>query len=66
MEGSSFFGVVSLDMIMGMALGMGASPLMMRAIRVLRRRRKINRLLREIARSRINDISDADPVPERY
>jgi hypothetical protein len=63
MEGLSLLGVVSLDMIMGMALGMGASPLMMRAIRGLRRRRKINRLLREIARSRINDIGDTDPVP---
>jgi hypothetical protein len=66
MEGLSLFGVVSLDMVMGMALGMGASPLMMRAIKVLRRRRKINRLLREIARSRINDISDTDPVPEGH
>jgi membrane protease subunit (stomatin/prohibitin family) len=40
------------DMILGMMLGMAASPLMMRGIRVLRQKRKINKLLNEIAAAR--------------
>lgn len=45
---------VSLDMIIGMALGMVASPLMMKAIKIIRHRRKLNRLFREIAQVREN------------
>jgi hypothetical protein len=41
-----------LDMIIGMALGMAASPLMMKGIKTLRERRKINRLFQEIAEAR--------------
>ena len=35
------------DMLLGMILGMIASPIMMKAIKSLLQRRKINRLLRE-------------------
>ena len=45
---------ISLDMIIGMALGMAASPLMMKAIKIIRHRRKLNRLFREIAQVRQN------------
>jgi hypothetical protein len=45
---------MSIDMIMGMALGMAASPLMMKAIKIIRHRRKLNRLFREIAQVRQN------------
>lgn len=58
------FGVISLDTLIGMALGMAASPLLMRAIKVLRRRRKINRLLNEIAKNRANDISESNRMLE--
>ena len=38
-----------VDMLLGMALGMVASPLLMKLIRSLRQRRTVNRLLREAA-----------------
>jgi hypothetical protein len=38
-----------VDMLLGMILGMIASPIMMKAIRSLRQRRKVNKLLREAA-----------------
>jgi hypothetical protein len=38
-----------LDMIMGMILGMIASPLMMKGIKVIRQRRKVDRILRQIS-----------------
>jgi hypothetical protein len=37
------------DMIIGMILGMAASPLMMKTIRVIKQRRKVSRMLREIS-----------------
>lgn len=37
------------DMLLGMILGMIASPIMMKAIKSLLQRRKVNRLLREAA-----------------
>ena len=37
------------DMTIGMVLGMVASPLMMKAIRSIRQRRKVSRMLREVA-----------------
>jgi hypothetical protein len=46
-----FFGM-SLDMIIGMALGMIASPLMMKGIKIIKHRRKMNRLFNEIAQTR--------------
>lgn len=37
------------DMLLGMTLGMVASPLLMKLIRSLRQKRKVNRLLSEAA-----------------
>jgi Tfp pilus assembly protein FimT len=55
-EGSTalFFGV-SLDMMVGMALGMIATPLMMKGIKIIKHRRKMNRLFNDIAQTRRND-----------
>ena len=52
-----FFGM-SLDMMIGMALGMIASPLMMRGIKILKHKRKMTRLFNEIAQSRQNGGTD--------
>jgi len=41
-----------LDMVIGMAMGMAASPLLMKGIRTLRHRRKIDKLFHEIAQRR--------------
>lgn len=38
-----------VDMLLGMILGMIASPIMMKAIKSMRQKRKVNRLLREAA-----------------
>lgn len=38
-----------IDMTIGMILGMAASPLMMKGLKVVRERRKVNRILREIS-----------------
>jgi hypothetical protein len=38
-----------IDMTIGMVLGMVASPIMMKAIKAIRQRRKVNRILREAA-----------------
>ena len=53
---------MSPDMIIGMALGMVASPLMMKGIKIIRHRRKLNRLFHEMAQVRENKGED-DPVP---
>ena len=37
------------DMTIGMVLGMIASPIMMKGIKAIRQRRKVNRILREAA-----------------
>ncbi|TLX99509.1 MAG: hypothetical protein E6K92_10280 [Thaumarchaeota archaeon] len=52
-----------LDMIIGMAMGMAASPLMMRGIKALRHRRKIGRLFQEIAQAR--NSADGDSLPAK-
>ncbi len=52
-----FFGM-SFDMMIGMALGMIASPLMMKGIKILRHKRKMNRLFNEIAQTRRNEGTD--------
>lgn len=49
---------MSLDMMVGMALGMIVSPLMMKGIKILRHKRKMNRLFNEIARTRRNEGTD--------
>lgn len=52
---------MSLDMIIGMILGMVASPLMMKGIKIVRHRRKLNRLFYEMSQVRQNKGED-DPV----
>jgi hypothetical protein len=47
---------MSLDMIIGMALGMVASPLMMKGIKIIRHRRKLNRLFSEMAQLRQGNV----------
>jgi hypothetical protein len=56
---------MSLDMIIGMALGMVASPLMMKGIKIIRHRRKLNRLFSEMARVRQHKGDEEDPVPNK-
>lgn len=51
---SMLLGIISFDMTLGMFIGMAASPLMMKGIKVLRQRQRLNRMLREIAETRIN------------
>ena len=46
-----------LDMTIGMILGMAASPIMMKGIKSIRQRRKVNRILREIVESQKMDNS---------
>jgi hypothetical protein len=60
---SSFVLSMSLDMIIGMALGMVASPLMMKGIKILRQRRKLNKLFNEMAQLRQKKGGDDDIVP---
>ncbi len=45
-------GIISFDMTVGMILGMAASPLMMKGIKAIRRKRKLDRILQEIAEIR--------------
>lgn len=47
-------GFASFDMMLGMILGMAASPLMMKGIKAARQRRKLDRILHEIAEERKN------------
>jgi preprotein translocase subunit SecF len=44
--------MISLDMIIGMILGMASSPLMMKGIALLRKRRRLDKMLHEIAEMR--------------
>jgi len=46
-----------LDMIMGMILGMIASPLMMKGIKIIRQRRKVDRILRQISKEQKNQVN---------
>jgi hypothetical protein len=55
---------MSLDMIIGMALGMVASPLMMKGIKIIRHRRKLNKLFSEMAQIRQNK-GDEDLVSNK-
>jgi hypothetical protein len=55
---ASLFSGMSLDMMIGMALGMIASPLMMKGIKILKHKRKMNRLFNEIAQTRQNEATD--------
>ena len=48
-------GFVSFDMTVGMIIGMAASPLMMKGIKAIRQRRRLDRMLQEFARARRNN-----------
>jgi hypothetical protein len=71
MEANFFVDYVSsgmlLDMTIGMVLGMAASPIMMKGIKAIRQRRKINKLFREIANARENaklsSVADNNSLP---
>jgi len=43
-----------LGMTIGMTLGMIASPLMMKGVKLIRQRRKVDRILREILQEQRN------------
>lgn len=47
-------GIISFDMTVGMILGMATSPLMMKGIRAIKKKRKLDRILQEIAEVRNN------------
>jgi len=47
-------GIISFDLTVGMILGMVASPVMMKGIRKIRQKRKLDRMLHEIAEIRNN------------
>ena len=47
-------GIIPFDMAVGMILGMAASPLMMKGIKRIRQKRKLDRMLHEIAEIRNN------------
>jgi hypothetical protein len=49
------------DMTLGMVLGMVASPLMMKAIKSIRQRRKVSKMLREVA-----ELQKSGQLPNRY
>jgi uncharacterized protein YjgD (DUF1641 family) len=43
-----------LDMTIGMILGMAASPLMMKGIKIIRQKRRISKMLNEISKLKKN------------
>jgi hypothetical protein len=49
------------DMTIGMVLGMVASPLMMKAIKSIRQRRKVSKMLREVV-----ELQKSGQSPDRY
>lgn len=55
-------GVISLDMTVGMILGMAASPLMMKGIKAIGQKRRLDRMLQEIAEIRNNGMQDSPLV----
>ena len=50
-----------VDMTIGMVLGMVASPLMMKAIKSIRQRRKVSKMLREVA-----ELQKSGQSPNQY
>ena len=52
---------IIIGMALGMALGMVASPLMMKAIKSIRQRRKVSKMLREVA-----ELQKSGQTSERY
>ena len=52
---------IIIGMALGMALGMVASPLMMKAIKSIKQRRRVSRMLREVA-----ELQKASQSPHEY
>jgi heme exporter protein D len=52
---------IIIGMALGMALGMVASPLMMQALKSIRQRRKVSKMLREVA-----ELQRSGQSPDRY
>ena len=52
---------ITIGMFLGMILGMIASPLMMKAIRSIKQRRRVSRMLREVA-----ELQKAGQSPHTY
>ena len=51
------------DMIIGMILGMVISPLVMKAIRIIKQRRRVSKMLREISELQKNgELSYKDQI----
>jgi hypothetical protein len=50
-----------IDMTIGMVLGMVASPLMMKAIKSIRQRRRVSRMLREVV-----ELQKTGQLPHEY
>jgi hypothetical protein len=63
MEVASGLMIVNMffDMTMGMILGMVASPIMMKAIKSIRQRRKVSKMLREVA-----ELQESGQSPNQY
>jgi hypothetical protein len=54
-----------MDMLLGMILGMVASPIMMKAIKSIWQKRKVNKILREAANQQENKDTDSND-DQRY
>jgi predicted membrane protein len=54
-----------MDMLLGMLLGMIASPIMMKAIKYIRQKRKVNKILREAADQKEKNDTDSK-YDQRY
>jgi len=49
-----------IDMLLGMILGMVASPIMMKAIKSIRQKHKVNKILREAADQQEKNDTDSN------
>jgi hypothetical protein len=58
---ADMFSDITIGMVLGMVLGMVASPLMMKAIKSIKQRRRVYRMLREVA-----ELQKAGQSPHEY
>ena len=58
---ADMFSDITIGMVLGMVLGMVASPLMMKAIKSIKQRRRVSRMLREVA-----ELQKAGQSPHEY
>jgi hypothetical protein len=52
---------MTIGMVIGMVIGMGTSPLMMKAFKTIKQRRRVSRMLREVA-----ELQKASQSPHEY